>query len=106
MNFFKDGLLPEFVAGLFLYLAGILTSRFWMVLNRKTIEKKLKTKVNIALNVIYEAEEKFIGHKLGAKRLEHATSRYMELMQEKDYEKAQEQILKVFNLTTLSETGS
>lgn len=102
MDFFYDGILPELLAGILFYSAGVLSTKLWNTLNRKNIEKKLKAKANTALDLIYEAEEKFVGHKKGAQRLEYVVARYMQETGEKSYTKAQDEVMKVFSLTNLS----
>jgi len=56
----------------------------------------------LLLNIIYDSEEKFPGRKRGTEKLEYAVKRFMEEAKEKNYGHAQEEIIKVFNLTTLS----
>lgn len=102
MDFFYNGILPELLAGILIYSAGIFSSKLWSTINRENIEKKLKAKANTALDLIYEAEEKFVGHKMGGQRLEYVVAKYMQATGEKNYTKAQDEVMKVFSLTNLS----
>lgn len=97
-----EGVYANIVAGIVLYAAGVFTGKAWNLLMRKKNETRLKNNVRIALSIIYEAEEKFVGRKRGVERLEYATKKFMKDAKIRDYESAQKKIIEVFNLTKLS----
>lgn len=100
-DFFKD-ITFELTAAILIYLAGVLTSRFWHLLRKSSEEKKLKANAQIALEIIYEAEESFPGRKRGAEKLVYAVEKFMTKAGVKDYQTAQNYIIQIFNLTNLS----
>lgn len=97
-----DSIIPEVVAGLFFYFLGVVTSRSWKILSKKHHEENLKKNVHLALDLVYEAEEKFPGRKRGKEKLDWAVERYMGETNLKDYEIAEKKIIEVFNLTRYS----
>ncbi|MFC1622001.1 phage holin, LLH family [Patescibacteria group bacterium] len=100
-NYFSN-ILFELVAAVLLFILGFITSQVWRKLTKNRNEKNLKENVKVAIKIIFEAEKKFSGRKKGVQKLEYATNKLMEITNIKDYEIAQNFIIKIFNLTKLS----
>ncbi len=101
IEFFQKFVLELFV-GIVIYIVGVLTSKLWFKIKRNSNEKTLRKNVKTALRIIYSSEEKFPGRKRGIEKLEYAVDEFMKEVNIKDYESAQDYIIKVFNLTKLS----
>jgi len=92
----------EVIIAAVIYVAGLLTLKLWQKLTRKRQENALKQNVNVALEIIFESEKKFPGRKRGVEKLEYAVKKFMDETKFSDYEKAQNYIIQIFNLTKLS----
>lgn len=102
MQEFLSNITTELIVGVILFLLGFLANEIWDKVTRNSKELNLRNKVRTALKIIYEAEEKFRGPKRGVEKLEYAVKKFMEELKINNYEKSQEFILKIFNLTNLS----
>ncbi len=94
--------LPETISALILYTAGFSTSLILSRLRKRTTESKLKERTRIAIDAIYEAEQKVKGDKRGSERMAYATKELMDNAKINDYEEAQRIISQVFTFTRLS----
>lgn len=94
--------LPESISALILYSAGFLTSMLLSKVRKRSTESKLKARTKIAIDAIYEAEQKVRGDRRGAERLAYATKELMDNAKINDYEEAQRIVSQVFTFTKLS----
>lgn len=92
----------ELVAGVLFYVLGVLTARLWNGVTKSSKENRLRESIQLAIDAIYSAEKSIKGHGKGAQKLDIAVRRYMVSSGLRDYDKAQEHILKVFAITALS----
>ena len=101
-NFIYNGVFQDLAVALLLYLLGYFTNELWDYINKERNEEKLRKNTALAMESIYEAENKINGKKMGSEKLDYSVKKYMQETKTKSYANAQEQIIKVFTLTKFS----
>ena len=102
MEIFVESIFFELTIAVLIYFAGVLTSKLWHFLLKNREERLFKENVQKALDIIYEAEEKFPGRKKGIEKLEFSVKKFMQETKFNNYQSAQNYIIQIFNLTKLS----
>lgn len=106
LSFFYElfaNVLTELSTGVFLFCVGFLTSKVMSTRKKERESKLFEESVNIAADIIFEAENKFKGTNRGAEKLRYAVKRFVAETGIDDYEKAQNYIVQIFNMTKLSD---
>lgn len=103
LNMLFENVLTELSTGMFLFAVGFLTSK---VMNTRRKEKEgriFEDSVQLAAQIIYDAEEIYPGQRRGPEKLSYAVKRFVAEAGIDDYEKAQNYIVQIFNMTRLSD---
>lgn len=98
-----ESIVTELSTGIFLFAIGFLTSKIMSARKREQEGKIFEDSVNLAAQIIYDAETLFPGPHRGPEKLSYSVKRFVKEAGVNDYEKAQNYIVQIFNMTRLSD---
>ncbi len=98
-----ESLIVEISQGALIFFGGFLTSKIISKRKKEKNSKIFEESVHIAADIIYESEVKFPGASRGPEKLSYAVKQFVDKTGFDDYEKAQNYIVQVFNMTKFSE---
>lgn len=93
------------VFGILCFVGGMFYENAKDVIRGKKDEERLKQRIKIALDCVFEAEVAIPGDKKGADKLEFATKLYQDRAKVRRYEEAHAAIMQAFTVSKLDRNG-